>query len=171
MNYFEFYDIPVKFNIDENALKAKFYKIAKENHPDFFVNDEEKYNTVLQISSLNNEAFKCLSDYYSRVEYVLKLSNKIFDEKLSPVFLIEMMDMNEAIEEVKANNDLVKNQQLISEIESMKEYLASELKNLTTIADNTISIEKKPLKEIKENLQKHKYILRLKETLANIAAR
>ena len=171
MNYFEFYDIPVKFNIDENALKAKFYKIAKENHPDFFVNDEEKYNTVLQISSLNNEVYKCLSNFYLRAEYILKISAIKFEEKLTPKFLFEMMEINESLEDLKVNYNDKKAIDITNEIEQISIELQNELLQFTKSADMNETAEEVLFKKIKENLQKHKYILRLKETLANIAAR
>lgn len=171
MNYFEFYEIPVKFNIDENSLKVKFYKTAKENHPDFFINDENLYLQALSTSSTNNEAFKCLSDFHSRAAYILKLSENVFDEKLSPAFLIEMMEINEAVDEMRVENNIEKLKNLTVEIEKMNKSFDDELRELTDLADKAETLEQKPLKLINENLQKHKYILRLKETLANIAPR
>ncbi|MCC6721063.1 MAG: Fe-S protein assembly co-chaperone HscB [Bacteroidia bacterium] len=170
MNYFEFYEIPVKFNIDENALKSKYYSIARKNHPDFFINDIENKNNALQITSLNNEAFKCLSAFHSRVEYVLKLSNIEFNEKLSPTFLMEMMDINESIEELKIKLENDKFQNLKTEVEDMSNLFTDGLKSLTTKADEHSQIDKNIYIDIKEIMLKHKYILRLKETLANIAA-
>ncbi|NUM31568.1 MAG: Fe-S protein assembly co-chaperone HscB [Bacteroidetes bacterium] len=169
INYFDFYEIPLKFNIDEKSLKVKFYKIAKENHPDFFINDENRYRQALSISATNNEAYKCLSDFYLRAAYILKLSDLIFDEKFSSDFLMDMMEINEAVEDLTIDNDYEKLKNLTSEIDKLNENNFTELSSLTGIADNAEKPDEKLLKQINETLQKHKYILRLKETLANIA--
>ena len=56
----------------EEALKSKFLTKAKQNHPDFYVNDQEKYADAMEQTSLNNQAFKVLSKFDSRLEYILK---------------------------------------------------------------------------------------------------
>ena len=71
-DFFDFYEIPQKFFIDEEALKSKFLLKAKQNHPDFYVNDQEKYADAMEQTSLNNQAFKVLSKFDSRLEYILK---------------------------------------------------------------------------------------------------
>lgn len=170
MNYFDFYGFPVKFNLNEQDLKAKYFNLLKANHPDFFVNDPEKYKESLINSSLNNEAYKCLSNFYLRANHILSLSNLALEDKLPPGFLMEMMEINEALDDLQHEPDGEALKALSSEIEEINQSLDKELKELTELADGFDSMEKMPLPAIKENLLKQKYILRLKETLANIAA-
>ena len=62
MNYFEFYNIPVSFNVDKSALKRTFYANSKKSHPDFYtLESEEKQLEVLELSTLNNKAYKSRS--------------------------------------------------------------------------------------------------------------
>jgi molecular chaperone HscB len=169
-NYFDFYGMPLKFNLDEQELKDKYFKLLKTNHPDFFVNQPEKYNQALEASSKNNEAYKCLSNFHSRANYIVNLKDNSEDGKLSPIFLMEMMEINESLEELQFASNAQKFASLQSEIEEIESNLEAELKKITLHADTLDIISNTELKSIKEILLKHKYILRLKETMANIAA-
>ena len=72
MNYFEFYNIPVSFKVDNAALKAIFYSNSKKYHPDFFtLENDEKQAEILELSTLNNEAYKTLKDFDKRMKYIL----------------------------------------------------------------------------------------------------
>ena len=63
MNYFEFYDMPESFTLDEALIKKKFYELSKEYHPDFYANeDEAKQQEILELSTLNNKAYQTLSN-------------------------------------------------------------------------------------------------------------
>ena len=170
MNYFHFYDLPVKFNLNEQELKAKYFNLLKTNHPDFFVNDPKKYEESLISSSLNNEAYKCLFNFYSRANHILSISGLTLDDKLPSHFLMEMMDINEALDNLQQVPDSNTLKSLGVEILEFDTALEKELKVLAEISDGCNSLDEMPLKKVKENLLKHKYILRLKETLANIAA-
>ncbi|HHH50193.1 MAG TPA: Fe-S protein assembly co-chaperone HscB, partial [Saprospiraceae bacterium] len=53
MNYFEFYNIPISFDVDAKALKKIFYANSKKYHPDFYtLENEEKQQEILQLSTL-----------------------------------------------------------------------------------------------------------------------
>ena len=96
MNYFELYDIPVSFKVDKKALKKKFYELSRKFHPDFYtLEGEAKQAEILELSSLNNEAYKVLKDFNKRMKYVLDLKKIIAEEgknKIPQAFLMEMMD-------------------------------------------------------------------------------
>ncbi|RYD70944.1 MAG: Fe-S protein assembly co-chaperone HscB, partial [Sphingobacteriales bacterium] len=108
-NYFEFYELPIQFNPDLNAVKAKFYAFSKQFHPDFYANEsEEKQQEVLDLSTLNNKAYQVLSDENKRIAYVLQLLGELPDgEKynLSNDFLMDMMEINEALMEMEFEPD------------------------------------------------------------------
>ena len=78
MNYFEFYEIPVSFLADEKIIKQRYYLNSKNYHPDFFINESpEKQASVLQLSTVNNEAYRLFTNFDKRVEYVLTLTGQI----------------------------------------------------------------------------------------------
>lgn len=170
INYFDFYGLPVKFNLDEVELKRRYHEKLKSNHPDFFVHDTEKHSAALINSSLNNEAFKCLSDYYRRAFHVISIYSLEYSEKLPPDFLMEMMDINELLDDVKMHPqhaEIVRVTDMIGQIENS---LHLSLTQKTKLFDENDPKDTVILMGICEILLKHKYILRLKETLANIAA-
>src|ERR1700712_2286701 len=99
MNYFEFYELPESFILDDAIVKKKFYQLSKQYHPDFYANeDEAKQQEILQLSTLNNKAYQTLSDPYKRLEYILR-THELLQEGAKPQlpsdFLMEMMDLNE----------------------------------------------------------------------------
>ena len=57
---------------------------------------------ALRMAAMNNAAYKTLTDSDATMAYVLKLNSVLEDEEkyaLPPAFLMEMMDINEAISE------------------------------------------------------------------------
>src|SRR6185295_1723150 len=109
MNYFEFYDIPVSFRVNEEVVKKKYHELSRKFHPDFFISHpSEKQQEVLEMSMLNTRAFQTLSDFDKRMKYILELKNMIHEGEryeLPPEFLMEMMDINETLIELKIKPD------------------------------------------------------------------
>ncbi len=99
MNYFELYDIPVSFLIDEMVLKKKFFELSKQFHPDFSSNlSAYKKEMALEMSTLNTNAYNTLKDFDKRMKYVLALKNILVENEkynLPQSFLMEMMELNE----------------------------------------------------------------------------
>ncbi|MCS7075712.1 MAG: Fe-S protein assembly co-chaperone HscB [Bacteroidia bacterium] len=133
MNYFEFYQIPESFFIDETELRKKYHQITKQLHPDFYTTASQiEQQLAIEKSTLNNQAYKTLSNLDSRIEYILHIHGLL--ENIPPLpqdFLMKMMDINEAVEEGKKNevkeNILTIKKQLWQEIEPiLKNYPKSE---------------------------------------------
>ncbi len=49
MNYFEFYELPIRFSIDVNSLRQKYFALSKQYHPDFFVNESDEKKSSVEI--------------------------------------------------------------------------------------------------------------------------
>lgn len=176
MNYFEFYDIPEAFHVDEGLVKRKFYELSKTYHPDFYINhSEEKQQEILELSTVNNKAYQVLSNPGKRLEYILQLhGHAIEGEKyqLAQSFLMEMMEINEALMELEFEADpaVIENtEKQISEIESA---LNTELLNYTSLFDQQSGAEKETLLlKIKDIYYRQKYLLRIRESLNKFASR
>ncbi|MFD2164030.1 Fe-S protein assembly co-chaperone HscB [Paradesertivirga mongoliensis] len=176
MNYFEFYDIPEAFHVDEGLVKRKFYELSKTYHPDFYINhSEEKQQEILELSTVNNKAYQVLSNPGKRLEYILQLhGHAIEGEKyqLAQNFLMEMMEINEALMELEFEADpaVIENtEKQISEIESA---LNTELLNYTSLFDQQSGAEKETLLlKIKDIYYRQKYLLRIRESLNKFASR
>lgn len=173
MNYFEFFNLPVSFLLDEAELKKTFYQNSKKYHPDFYtLESEEKQMEVLELSTLNNEAYKTLSNFDKRMKYVLEITEALAEEGKNQIpqdFLMEMMDINENLMELEFDFDTKKFEQVKSELKTMEEELFStvhpHLENYHENADTTTE-----LNAIKNYYLKKRYILRIQENLNKFAS-
>jgi len=176
VDYFDYYEIPQKFFIDEGALKSKFLLKAKQNHPDFYVNDKEKYADAMEQTSLNNQAFKVLSKFDSRLEYILKRHGLLEESKneIPQDFLVEMMDINESIMDLQFDFDLEKMKELKSKIQAIGEDLENHIQSFSIefdrLKDNSSQEIKAILEQIRNRYLKQKYVLRLRESLDKFAS-
>jgi molecular chaperone HscB len=173
MNYFEFYDLPISFNPDQKLVKQKFYELSKKYHPDFYINESEaKQEEVLELSTLNNKAFQILKDPQKRLSYVLELKNQLVEGEnytLPQSFLMEMMDVNEALMELEFDKDQEKLAELTHKIGQLEKTLIEQLQALTIDFDADDSKDKgSGLKSIKDLYYRNKYLLRLKKSLGEI---
>jgi molecular chaperone HscB len=169
INYFDFYDLPIQFNPDQNAVKAKFYALSKQFHPDFYANEsEEKQQEVLDLSTLNNKAYQTLSNPKKRLKYVLELKGIVETDEayqLPQSFLMEMMDVNEALMDLEFEPDTEKLAQVKGDVEMIEKELADELHNLMSQFDSNPTASDALLPSIKDNFYRQKYIDRIRERL------
>lgn len=172
MNYFEFYDLPISFLLDEAALKKTFYANSKRYHPDFFtLENEERQNEILELSTRNTQAYKTLSDFDRRMKYILELKGVMAEEgknTLPQDFLMDMMDINEAIMDLEFDFDETLYQKAINDAQSIENQLFEDIKpvienykdNLTPPTD---------LEKVKIFFLKKRYLLRILENLSKFA--
>ena len=174
MNYFELYEIPVSFLADEILIKQRYYANSKKYHPDFFINEsEDKQAEVLHLSTLNNEAYRLLTDFDKRVAYILTLTGQISDAEkfvLPPDFLMEMMDINEKMMELSAN-DMHAIADVTNEIAILEKSLNSYLQASCKQFDAHDQVEQESvLLAIKDAYYRKKYLLRIKDSLNKFAS-
>lgn len=170
MNYFELYELPLSFDLDAAILRKKFYELSKRFHPDFYVNEsQEKQDEILELSTLNNKAYQVLSDPLKRVEYILSHYNMLADgdkHVLPQSFLMEMMDVNEALMEMEFEADEHKLAELKGQIDEMEQALLDELKQATSRFDaNNEQEAKHVLLKIRDIWYREKYLMRIRESL------
>ncbi len=155
MNYFELYEMPMHCNIDKAALKRKYYLLSKKYHPDFFETNElitEEEN--LAIAAKVNEGYTLLQHTNNTLGYILLQKNVLQKEEkyqLPPVFLIEVMELNEDMNEnsSKAIDELMK------QIEQPVAQLI--------LAPNMELLNQNELLLLKEYYYKWKYLDRLQQ--------
>ena len=128
MNYFEFLGIPLSFHPDESAMQKAYYQNSKKFHPDFHsLADDEKQAWAMENATINNAAFTTLSDPDKRIRYILELKGLLSDESqqpaLPPAFLMEMMDINEAIMDLQMDFDAARFEKTIAEVEKTENQL------------------------------------------------
>ena len=174
MNYFELYDIPVSLNPDQDHIKQKFFDLSKKFHPDFHANSTpEEQQHVLEMSTMNTNAFNTLKDKWKTIEYVLAQENYLEDvekEKLPADFLMEMMEINEKLMELEMDFDREEFGQVTKAWEAASGDLHNRLQTLEEDFEKE-NVGDETYQKLKDIYLKNKYLLRIKETLDKFAAR
>lgn len=171
-NYFEFYNIPITLTPDTAALKKEYYRISKEFHPDFFANDADKMAEAMEVTTLNNNAYKTLTNADKLVKYVLELHDMLEEgekNSLPQEFLMEMMEVNEQLMELEFDPDADALAKVKTEVEAKETELADEMNKLAEEFEQ-VEDKKVVLTAVKEVYLKNKYLLRIKESLSKFAA-
>ena len=124
MNYFELFGLPIGFQVDTQKLRAAFMEIQKASHPDKFAQGTtEEQEVALEQSSLANKGFTLLNQKERILPYVLEILGILTPEEkyaLEPDFLMEMMDLNEAISEIELENDSKNISVILEDISNFK---------------------------------------------------
>ena len=169
-DYFEFYGLPVSFNPDQVLVKKKFYEFSKRYHPDFFINEsDEKQAEVLEMSTVNNKAYQVLSDPQRRLHYILELKEVLTEGEnyvLPQSFLMEMMEVNEALMDMQFDPDAEKLAALKDEVAGIEKAISDEIISLTSDFDMKSEAEQvKLLTAVKDLYYRNKYLLRIKDSI------
>ena len=165
MNYFDLFEIPLQLVVDKATLPRKYFELSRKFHPDYFSNTSPGEQTVaLEMSALLNKAFRVFQNPDETIKYVLQLKGLLEEEEkyeLPPVFLMEVLEINEAMMDgddpelrEKVNTAITKLQAEIYEpvrgiIENYKDGVTSE----------------NELLQVKEYYYKKKYIDRIRKQL------
>jgi molecular chaperone HscB len=122
-DHFEVFGLSRAYHLDQKELESRYLTLQKETHPDRFVKalPRERAEAVARNTELN-DAYKVLKNDIKRAEYILFLEGiSVGDEKaqsvtattrqinIDPKFLIEVMELREALTEARAegNEDLI----------------------------------------------------------------
>ena len=172
MTHFEFFDLPVSFYLDEKELKKRYLLNSKKYHPDFYTMEtEDKQMEMLELSTQNNNAYKVLSDFETRMEYILRKKGILGEEgnnSIPQAFLMEVMDIQEAIMELEFDFDQNAFNQALNQANELEQALLADIQPvLMNYQEETESTEE--LKKIKEFYLKKKYLWRIKENLNRFA--
>lgn len=171
MNYFEFYNLPISFELEEGKLRQLFLKKSKQYHPDFYtLESEEKQAEILELSTLNNEAYKLLKDPNKRLKYVLELKGLLGDPQTNALpqsFLMEMMEVNEQVMELQFDYDAAAHEQLKQQLEEEKTALKASVQPLLSNYEEATAKEE-DLIAIRDYYYKNQYLKRLEENIKSI---
>lgn len=142
-DYFSFFGLPRKLNIDPGELEQEFYRLSRKLHPDLYARASgQEQEWSLEKSSQLNDAYRTLRDPIARTEYLLKLEGVKLEEQskaatekaratgqqkkqvVPPELLEEVFELNLQIEEARANKKMgERDADLMRQIESMRNRL------------------------------------------------
>ena len=110
-NYFELFDLPVRFALDRVALDKAFRELQAQVHPDKFAHAAEADQRVsMQLATRVNEAYQALKVPLKRARYLLELAGvdvAVETNTAMPMdFLVEQMEWREAADEARRAGEL-----------------------------------------------------------------
>jgi molecular chaperone HscB len=174
VNYFELYGLSETFNPDSALLKKRYYELSRQYHPDRFTQaGEAERIEALRVAAINNDAYKVLSNADLRMAYILKLNGHLEDEEkynLPPSFLMEMMELNEAVSEYEMNEEESLRNTAEAAITEQNKQWETEVKPLTEAFDSGNRSDDILLK-IKDYYFRKKYLLRIQQRIDTFASR
>jgi molecular chaperone HscB len=105
-DYFKFFGLAQKLNIEPAALEGQFHLLSWKLHPDNFVRAGEfERNLSLERSSELNDAYRTLRDPVSRREYLLERlgirKEGTTKQQAPPELLEEVFELNESLDELR----------------------------------------------------------------------
>ena len=156
VDYFTFFGLPRKLNLDVARLEKEFYELSRKLHPDLNARaDKREQEWSLEQSSLLNDAYRTLKDPIKRTQYLLRLEGVELEEQskaatekarasgevkkqiVPPDLLEEVFELNMQLEELRMNKKMGEDDPaLAKELETHKaqfekkyEELSEELKS------------------------------------------
>lgn len=164
MEYFDFFGLEPRFSIDISALKKAYYKASRATHPDHHAGADDDH--VLDKSSNVNVAYKVLKDRRSRIKYILEQEGLINDAaKLSvpQEFLMEMMEINEALMELELDDSAETRATVEGKIDALRSELESAVRPHMDAYDKG---DKEGLAEVLNYYLRKKYLERVSDKLS-----
>jgi molecular chaperone HscB len=156
-NYFDFFGLPHKLDLDSKDLESRFYTLSKQWHPDRFARAGEEQRRISENATATlNDGYRTLRDPVARAEYLLKENGFDIGEQKSnnvpPELLEEVFELNMALEDGELEEAKRK-------FTTMRDEIDEELQGQFKAYDETG--DKAALEKIRAILNRRKYISNL----------
>jgi len=138
-NFFELFGFQPAYKLDLDQLDKTYRDMQSQVHPDKFAHlgDAER-RLSMQWATLANEAYQTLKKPINRARYLLQLHNVETQEETNTAmpaeFLMQQMELREAVMDAKMAHDLVALEQVESE-------LKGEIKALQSLLGQQLDVE------------------------------
>jgi molecular chaperone HscB len=127
--HFDIFGLEPQVDLDVKALEQKHRDLSLEYHPDRVKDpDARTRRLAVERQTALNDAFKVLKDPVRRAFYVLKLKGVDLEKdetaakaSMPMSFLEEVMERREALEAVKAKQDLAGARAMADEVSALKD--------------------------------------------------
>lgn len=125
VDYFTFFGLTRRLNIDAGVLEREFYELSRKLHPDLYARAEQREQQwSLEQSSLLNDAYRTLRDPIRRTQYLLRLEGIEIEEQskaatdqarvtgeakkqvVPPDLLEEVFDLNMQLQELRMQKQM-----------------------------------------------------------------
>ncbi len=176
MDYFEVFGLSRALAIDPAPLEKTFHELSRKYHPDYFTTASEAGRAqAVRMTALINDAYRTLRNPLRRVEYLLAIEGfKSDGSKVPQALLMEVFEINEQLEEVKAGTASIEQiDSLRAQIREKRERFDGELQKASDEWDTLLksgapeSSRKGQLKKLTEIVSESSYIRNLETELEN----
>ncbi len=138
-NYFRFFGLEQRFNLDLATLDQAYLAIQKEVHPDRHARGSDtEQRLAMQMATLANTAHQTLKNPIQRGLYLCKLhgvdANLETNTAMPAAFLMKQMDWRESLEE--REEDLAALEALAEEVDESKRDTLAEISQAVDGAKN-----------------------------------
>lgn len=169
-NYFELFELPVEFSVDIDALEQRYRTLQQVVHPDRYASasDQERRLSMQQATRLN-EACQVLKNPLLRARYLLELNGVRWEDEQSavvdPEFLMEQMELREALSEVRGKSDP------LMEVGAILDDVVSRIRSMTGQLEKQFQgIDEEHMQQAKEIVCKLQFLNKLKEEAESLEA-
>jgi molecular chaperone HscB len=109
LNAFRRFGLDPSFDLDDADLEVRYLDLSRRLHPDRFLRKSpQQQRRALILSSALNEAHEILGEARRRAEHLLVVSGGKTaeqDKRTPQAFLLEQMELREAVEEAQTKGD------------------------------------------------------------------
>ncbi|HZU81395.1 MAG TPA: Fe-S protein assembly co-chaperone HscB, partial [Polyangiaceae bacterium] len=112
LDFFQILGVPRRYHLALDELERLYHEQSRLHHPDRHAREggATRVKSALATSQLN-QAYRALKDPVKRAEHLLALAGiEISDErsghKVPPEFLMEIMELREALADARAERDI-----------------------------------------------------------------
>jgi molecular chaperone HscB len=162
-DYFRFFGIEKKLNLDPADLQQRFYTLSRKLHPDLYqLKAAQERDLSLQATAILNDGYRVLRDPVRRAEYILRENGFEIGEQRSkdvpPELLEEVFELNMALEEIRGGDESARGQ--IEEARTKFRGLLSEVDAalLNLFARWDADPRRETLAEVRAVLNRRRYI-------------
>ncbi len=124
MDYFTLFGLPAGYEIDTQALAARFQDLQRQYHPDKFASGTQAEQlAAVQHSATINQAWQTLRNPLSRAEYLLSRHGFDLSSEQHTVrdtaFLMEQLELREELDEIEQAKDEARLERFIKRVKGM----------------------------------------------------
>ncbi len=167
MNYFELFNLPIVFELDQTALTTTWQTLQQLTHPDKFATarDAEKL-AMVQKNAQVNDAYQVLKSPMRRAEHMLELRGVELQHEQKTMqdmaFLMQQMEWREQLEDIPVN------EVGLDQLEDMDDEVQAQIKqHLQTLKSLLEQHSDEANQKSADEIRKLKFMYKLREEIAS----
>jgi len=165
-NFYDFFGIEHKLDLDLKDLERRFYGLSRQYHPDrFTLKSAQEQQLALDATAILNDGYRTLRDPLARAEYLLKENGFDIGEQgtknVPPELLEEVFELNMALEELRGGDESARAglEEARNKFVAMRDGIDGELQS--KFAEYDRAHDRNVLAEIRGILNRRRYVRNL----------